>query len=140
MPVRQQKGNQMEMEITFPGGKKVDSSYKGFTVHTDQPRDEGGDGSAPEPYDLFLASLATCAGVYILYFCDKRNIAVDGLRMAVQAEKNEQTHLLEAIRMTVRLPADFPEKYRSAVVRAAEMCTVKRSLVSPPQIEVQLEE
>lgn len=129
----------MEMEITFPGGKKVDSSYKGFTVRTDQPRDEGGDGSAPEPYDLFLSSLATCAGVYILYFCEKRGIAVDGLRMAVQAEKNEKTHLFEAIRMTVRLPDEFPEKYRSAVVRAAEMCTVKRSLASPPQIEVQLE-
>ncbi len=130
----------MEMEITFPGGKRVDSSYKGFTVHTDQPRKEGGDDSAPEPYDLFLASLATCAGVYILYFCEKRNIATDGLRMTVQAEKNEKTHLFETIRMNIQLPPDFPEKYRSAAVRAAEMCTVKRSLASPPQIEVKLEE
>lgn len=130
----------MEMEITFPGGKKVDSRYKGFTVHTDQPRDEGGDGSAPEPYDLFLASLATCAGVYILYFCEKRDIAVDGLKMTVQAEKNEKTHLFEAIRLRIQLPSGFPDKYRSAVVRAAEMCTVKRSLAVPPQIEVNLEE
>lgn len=130
----------MDMEITFAGGKKVDSHYKGFSVRTDQPRDEGGDGSAPEPYDLFLSSLATCAGVYILYFCEKRNIATDGLRMTVQAEKNDKTHLFEAIRMHIQLPPDFPGKYRSAVLRAAEMCTVKRSLASPPKIEVKLEE
>ena len=130
----------MEMKITFPGGKKVDASYKGYSVHTDQPRDEGGDGSAPQPYDLFLASLATCAGVYILFFCDKRNIAADGLRMTVSAEKNDKTHLFETIRLQVHLPPDFPEKYRSAVVRAAEMCSVKRSLASPPQIEVSTEE
>jgi len=128
------------MEITFPGGKKIDAEFKKYTVHTDQPRDEGGDGSAPEPYDLFLASLATCAGVYILYFCEKRSIAVDGLRMTVQAEKNEKTHLFETIRMRVKLPHGFPEKYRTALVRAAEMCTVKRSVTSPPQIEVKLEE
>ncbi len=133
-------GAETEMVVTFPGGKKVDSRYKQFTVHTDQPRDEGGDGSAPEPYDLFLASLATCAGVYILYFCEKRNIAVDGLKMTVRVEKNDKTHLFEAIRMNIRLPAGFPDKYRSAVVRAAEMCTVKRSLAFPPQFEVKLEE
>ncbi len=130
----------MEMEISFPGGKKIDAGFKGFTVHTDQPRDEGGDGTAPQPYDLFVASLATCAGVYILYFCDKRKIAVDGLRIAVQADKNDKTHLFETIQLRVQLPRGFPEKYRSAVIRAAEKCSVKRSLPSPPQIEVTLEE
>ena len=130
----------MEMEISFPGGKKIDAGFKGFTVHTDQPRDEGGDGTAPQPYDLFVASLATCAGVYILYFCDKRKIAVDGLRIAVQADKNDKTHLFETIQLRVQLPRGFPEKYRSAVIRAAEKCSVKRSLASPPQIEVTLEE
>jgi ribosomal protein S12 methylthiotransferase accessory factor len=129
-----------EMVVSFPGGKKVDSRYKQFTVRTDQPREEGGDGSAPEPYDLFLSSLATCAGVYILYFCEKRDISVDGLQMTVQAEKNEKTHLFEAIRLRIQLPPGFPEKYRSAVMRAAEMCTVKRSFADPPQVEVRLEE
>ena len=130
----------MEMEVTFPGGKKIDADFKGFTVHTDQPRDEGGDGTAPQPYDLFVASLATCAGIYIVYFCEKRKIAVDGLKLTVQADKNEKTHLFETIRMRVKLPHGFPDKYRTAVVRAAEMCTVKRSLASPPLIEVKLEE
>ena len=130
----------MEMEVTFPGGKKIDADFKGFTVHTDQPLDEGGDGTAPQPYDLFVASLATCAGIYIVFFCEKRKIAVDGLKLSVQADKDKKTHLYETIRVRVQLPPDFPEKYRTAVVRAAEMCTVKRSLASPPQIEVTLEE
>jgi ribosomal protein S12 methylthiotransferase accessory factor len=130
----------MEMEVTFPGGKKIDADFKGFTVHTDQPRDEGGDGTAPQPYDLFVASLATCAGIYIVYFCEKRKIAVDGLKLTVQADKYEKTNLFETIRMRVKLPHGFPDKYRTAVVRAAEMCTVKRSLASPPLIEVKLEE
>lgn len=126
----------MEMEITFPGNKKVYSHYQGFTVESDQQTKSGGDGSAPEPYDLFLASLGTCAGIYMVYFCEKRNIPTDGLKMTVRAEKNEKTKLFESIRMQVQLPEDFPEKYRTAIVRAAEMCTVKRSLASPPSIEV----
>lgn len=126
----------MEMDITFAGNKKVLSHYKGFTVASDQPVNEGGDGSAPEPYDLFLASLGTCAGVYVVYFCEKRKIPIDGLKMTVQSDKNKKTNLFESIRMTIQLPVGFPEKYRSAVVRAAEMCTVKRSFKHPPRIEV----
>ena len=129
----------MLMDISFPGGKKVNATYKGFTVATDQPKDEGGDGSAPEPYDLVLASLGTCAGVYVLYFCDERKIDTTGLKMNLQAEKNEKTHLFEEIRIQIELPAGFPEKYKRAVVRAAELCTVKRSFVHPPNFTVTAE-
>ena len=80
----------MEMEITFPGGKKVNSTYKGFTVETDQPKDEGGDGTAPEPYDLFLSSIGTCAGVYVVYFCDERGIDMSDLKMTVRFDRNEK--------------------------------------------------
>lgn len=126
----------MEMDITFAGNKKVLAHYKGFTVASDQPVKEGGDGSAPEPYDLLLASIGTCAGVYVIYFCEKRHIPIDGLKMTLQSEKNSKTNLFESIRLEIQLPAGFPDKYRSAVVRAAEMCTVKRSFKHPPQIEV----
>ena len=126
----------MEMKISFNGGKKVYSHYKGFSVETDQPVAEGGDNSAPEPYDLFLASLGTCAGVYVVYFCEKRNITTDGMDISLEFDKNDRTHLIEEIRMKLKLPKDFPEKYRSAVVRSAEMCTVKRNLVDPPRINV----
>ena len=123
----------MEMQVDFPGGKRVTSTYKGFTVETDQPPSEGGDGSAPEPYDLFLG---TCAGVYIVYFCESRNIPTDGLSMTLRFERNESSHLVEKIAMDIRLPPGFPDKYRRAVIRAADMCTVKRTLAHPPEIEI----
>ena len=126
----------MDMEISFPGGKRVNSTYKGFTVETDQPRDEGGDGTAPEPYDLFLASLGTCAGVYVVYFCEARGISTDGIKMGLAFERNEKTHAMEKILIRLRLPEQFPQRYRKAVVKAAEMCTVKRSLLNPPAITV----
>ncbi|MGA6924311.1 MAG: OsmC family protein [Desulfosarcina sp.] len=126
----------MQMQIEFPGGKRVNSSYKGFTLKTDQPQSEGGDGSAPEPYDLFLASIGTCAGVYIVYFCESRNIPTDNITMTLDFESNQTSHLTEKITIDIHLPEDFPQKYRKAVIRAAEMCTVKRNLLQPPEILV----
>ncbi len=126
----------MEMVINFPGGKRVNSTYKGFTVKTDQPKSEGGNDSAPEPYDLFLASIGTCAGVYIVYFCESRKIPIDDISMTLHFERNETSHLMEKIAIDVKLPADFPPKYRKAVIRAAQMCTVKRNLIQPPEILV----
>ena len=126
----------MEMQIDFPGGKRVTSTYKGFTVQTDQPQSEGGDGSAPEPFDLFLSSIGTCAGVYIVYFCESRDIPTDGISMTLRFERNEKSHLMEKIAIEIHLPPDFPDKYHKAVIRAAEMCTVKRTLMHPPEILV----
>jgi putative redox protein len=126
----------MKMKVLFPGGKRVLSTYKGFTVETDQSTSDGGEGSAPEPYDLFLSSMGTCAGAYIIYFCESRNIPTGGLSMTLQFERNEESHLVETIAMQIHLPPGFPEKYRKAVVRAAQMCTVKRSLQHSPEIIV----
>ena len=126
----------MQMLIEFTGGKRVTSTYKGFTVKTDQPPSEGGDGSAPEPFDLFLSSIGTCAGVYIVYFCESRDIPTDGISMTLRFERNEKSHLMEKIAIEIHLPPDFPDKYRKAVIRAAEMCTVKRTLMHPPEILV----
>ena len=126
----------MEMMINFPGGKRVNSTYKGFTVKTDQPKSEGGNDSAPEPYDLFLSSIGTCAGVYIVYFCESRNIPIIDITMTLHFERNEASHLMEKIAIDVKLPPDFPPKYKKAVIRAAQMCTVKRNLIQPPEILV----
>ena len=126
----------MEMQIHFPGGKRVTSTYKGFTVKTDQPKSEGGNDSAPEPYDLFLSSIGTCAGVYIVYFCESRKIPIDDISMTLHFERNETSHLMEKIAIDVKLPPGFPPKYKKAVIRAAQMCTVKRNLVHPPEILV----
>ena len=123
----------MEMKITFPGGKKVNSTYKGFTLETDQPKNEGGDGSAPEPYDLFLSSIGTCAGVYVVYFCHERGIDTSKLKMNIRFDRNEKKHLVEAIRIHIHLPPEFPEKYKSTVIKVAGLCTVKRNILNPPE-------
>ena len=125
-----------QMHIRFNGNKKVSATYKGFTIQTDQPASEGGDDSAPEPFDLFLASLGTCAGVFIAFFCESRKIPTDNIHMVMSFTKNEKAHLMETIDMELILPPEFPEKYRSAVLRAAEQCTVKRTIATPPEIRI----
>lgn len=127
----------MSMEIRFPGNKKVTAVYNGFEIETDQPVKEGGDGSAPEPFSLFLASMGTCAGVYVLYFCEERRIDTNGIRIRLDFDRNESKHLVETVRIRISLPPEFPKKYKKAVARAAEMCTVKRNILDPPDFKVE---
>lgn len=123
----------MEMKITFPGGKKVDALYKGFTIQTDQPIKAGGEGSAPEPFSLFLASIGTCVGIYVLSFCQRNEIPTQDMKLVLSFEKNQQTHMIENMYITIFLPKEFPEKYKKAVIKTAELCTVKRHMEKPPK-------
>ena len=124
------------MQIRFPGGKKVQAVYDDITVLTDQPVIDGGSGSAPSPFDLFLASIGTCAGYYVLSFCQKNNIPTEQIKLTAQFLRNPATHLVENIAIDVQVPKEFPEKYKSAVIKAAGLCTVKRHLEQPPQIDI----
>jgi putative redox protein len=126
----------MDMKIGFPGGLGVTARFNGFTVETDQGRESGGAGAAPEPFDLFLASIGTCAGFYALRFCQERGIDPDGLDLALTTERDPERKRLRAIRLELHLPAAFPEKYRAAIVRAVDQCTVKRQVLEPPRFEV----
>jgi ribosomal protein S12 methylthiotransferase accessory factor len=126
------------IEVTFPGGKRVDAQVGAYVVHTDQPVEAGGDGSAIAPFDLFLASLATCAGIYVLGFCQARNLSTDGVVLNQHVDVDAVTKLPSHIRLELRLPSTFPEKYRAAVVRAAEGCKVKKTIAAAPVIEVVL--
>lgn len=125
------------MTVRFPGGARVDAFYNGFEIATDQARDSGGEASAPEPFDLFLASIATCAGIYVLRFCQKRNIPHDGIRLVQSWARDEQTKRLATIRITIEVPPEFPAKYHDALVRAANQCAVKKTIESPPDFEVE---
>ncbi len=127
--------SEQQMTVTFPGGKRVDALYDAFHIETDQSPRFGGDGSAPEPFDLFLASLATCAGIYVLGFCERRDLPTDGLRL-VQRWFRDAKGRLETIALDIQLPDGFPEKYRAAVIRAAQQCTVKKTMENPPRFEV----
>ena len=122
----------MEMEIFFPGGKRVDARWKGFTIQTDQSVKGGGEASAPAPFDLFLASIGTCAGIYVLLFCEHRNIPTDEIRLIQTFERNEETHMIETMDIEIRLPADFPEKYRKPLIRSANLCAVKKHMEQAP--------
>jgi putative redox protein len=126
----------MEMEIYFPGGKKVNALYKGFDIQTDQPEEADGDGSAPSPFDLFLASVGTCVGYYVLSFCQQRGISTEGLQLELKTQRNQDTGLIGEIGVDIYLPRDFPEKYQRAVQRAAELCAVKQHLERPPSFEI----
>ena len=122
-----------EMTVDFPGGKKVTAHYDGLDIATDQGVDSGGEGTAPEPYDLFLASLATCAGYYVLKFCEGRGISTDGVSLHQSWERDDQKKLV-GITIRIQVPPEFPDKYHKALVRAANTCAVKKTLADPPQI------
>ena len=126
----------MEIDVQFPGGLITEARFGAFRVATDQPPEDGGTHTAPSPFDLFLASLATCAGYYVTAFCRERELPTDGMRLRMRTDWNEQTHRVENIGMEISLPAGFPEKYRRAVIRAAGMCTVKRHMEHPPAFHI----
>ena len=126
-----------EMVIRLSGKKRIDASYQGFEIKTDQSPKNGGDASAPEPFDLFLASVGTCAGYYALSFCETRKIPTDGIRLVQTWERDPKSRRLTKIRIDIIVPPTFPEKYHKALVKAASYCSVKRVLDDPPVLETQ---
>jgi putative redox protein len=124
------------MEITFDGGKIVTAHTHGHEIVTDQPVNQGGKNSAPTPFDLFLASIGTCAGIYVKSFCDNRKIPTDKIKIIQTAEFDDETGLPKNIRIEIRLPGDFPEQYKEAVIKAANLCKVKKTIANPPQFDV----
>lgn len=127
------------IDVTFPGGKRVDAHYDGRTVHTDQSIKNGGDGSAAEPFDLFFVSLATCVGIYSLEFCNSRELDTDGLGVRLRAQWNGEEKRFSKIDLLIKLPDSFPPKYEKAIKRTADLCTVKKHILNPPDFDVLLE-
>jgi ribosomal protein S12 methylthiotransferase accessory factor len=125
-----------DMKVTFPGGKRVDAFYKDFHIKTDQPVYQGGEGSAPAPFDLFMVSIATCAGIYVLSFCQNRNIPTEDLSLSMRSERNPDTKRIDRIFIDINLPADFPEKYTNAVIKSVNGCAVKVHMQNPPTFVV----
>jgi len=125
-----------EMEVVFPGGKRVDAIFNGKRIATDQELDQGGEGKEPTPYEFFLAALGTCAGIFVLKFCEARNIPTQGLKVIQRVDRDEKTKHLNLVETEVILPKDFPEKYEKAVLRAAELCAVKKAILEPPEFKL----
>jgi len=125
----------MRYDVAFPSGVAVEVAVKGHTIRTDQPAPLGLD-SAPAPFDLFIASIATCMGFYALRFCQERGIATVGLGLSVETVRNEEKKRLSAIRVALTLPPGFPEKYTGAIQRAVDQCAVKKHMIEPPAFEL----
>jgi putative redox protein len=124
--------NCMEMVIDFPGGSRVDAHFGDFIVTTDQPPIA----SAPSPFEIFLASIGTCAGIYILGFCQSRHLPAEGISIVEHINHNHITGMVETIGLEIQVPPGFPEKYLDSLIRSAELCAVKKHLEKPPRIEI----
>lgn len=130
----------MEMIIDFPGGARVDAHFGQHTVMTDQPPQGGGEGSAPTPFALFLASMGTCAGIYVLGFCKQRGLSTEGIRIVQRMHTNPVTGMVGQVDLEIQVPTSFPEKYRPSLVKSAELCAVKKHFENPPQFEITTKE
>jgi putative redox protein len=126
----------MEMSIYFPGGKRVFADYGGFTIQTDQPAKGGGDGSAPAPFDLFLASIGTCAGIYALGFMQQRGLDPSGSKLTMRPSFNAEIGLIDRVDLELTTPPDFPAKYRDAIINSMKLCAVKKHLHQPPAFNI----
>jgi ribosomal protein S12 methylthiotransferase accessory factor len=125
----------MEMIIDFPGGSRVDAHFRGHDLPTDQPLQGGGQDAAPMPFELFLASIGTCAGIYILGFCRQRGIPTEGIRV-IQRNNFNANSMVDKINLEIQVPPTFPKQYYDALIRSADLCKVKKSLENPPKFEI----
>jgi putative redox protein len=122
----------MEMIIDFPGESRVDAHFGPFTVATDQPPVA----SAPSPFEVFLSSIGTCAGIYVLGFCKQRNLPTEGIRIVEKIIHSRVTGMVETIGLEIQVPPEFPEKYHDSLVRSVELCAVKKHLENPPRFDI----
>lgn len=125
-----------EMIISFADGKKVNAEYRGFTIKTDQLPRNGGEGSAPEPFSLFLASIGTCAGIYVYSFCQERDLPTENIRIIQTHHRKENGKGIGKISIDIEVPDDFPEKYHDTLVKVTNLCAVKKHIQDPPVFEV----
>jgi len=129
----------MEIKIGFPGNQKVTAIFQDFTVETDQPIESGGNGSAPDPFSLFLSSIGTCTGIYILRFCQERNLPTDNLSLTLTTQYNDKIKLIETIDIKIKIGQSFPEKYKKTLINVAKLCNVKRHLEQPPSLHITID-
>ncbi len=125
------------VEVSFPQGKRIDAKIGNFLIPTDQSISYGGQEAYPEPFDLFLASLATCAGIYALNFCQRRNISTKGMKLLMSCHWDKEKKLYTKISINLTISEDFPGKYQGAIIHAMELCSVKKYLYTPPEIQIE---
>src|SRR5687768_4260382 len=122
--------------VTHEGGLKLVADVRGHRVPTDQPIKAGGVDSAPMPLDLIGAALATCIGLAVVQFCAARALSTDGFQVELSQRTARDPYRVDRYDIAVRLPLDFPERYRDAVTRVARTCAAFNTLTNLPIIEI----
>ena len=125
---------QQELTINLKGNMKVDADIRGFKVSTDQPKHQNGDNTAPTPLEIFFASLGTCAGVNVADFCIERKISYKDIEIRMVIDRDDKTHAVQRINLNIRVPPDFPPKYKGALLKVVDACAVKKTIKSQPEI------
>ncbi|MCD4734753.1 MAG: OsmC family protein [Bacteroidales bacterium] len=116
------------MKIYFDKKLQVNAEVGEYTIRTDQPVKAGSLGEYPAPFTLFLASIGTCAGIYVKGFCDQRKISTDNIWLTQDNHYDPSRRVMGKIVIIIHVPEDFPEKYESAVIASAQHCAVKKHL------------
>ncbi len=121
-----------DMEIRLAEGR-ADAHFKGLTLQT-------GGNATPSPFDLFIASLGTCAALTAKGYCKSRNLNCEGMQILIDLERDPDTRLASKIKMELVLPEDFPAEHRDRLVKAAGACFVKKHLYQQPEFEMTIRE
>ena len=129
----------MKIDIDYLEGKKIKASFNSFEVISDQSKSSGGQEESPEPFDYFPASTALCVAHYIRSFCEARKIDYKEVRISQDIINiDEKNKYKRKIKINIEVPESFPEKYKRALVLAANGCTVKKIIENVPVFEVEV--
>ena len=126
----------MEIKVNFLDNLRLEAKFDDFSVIADQPIRYKGDGSAPSPFDYFLASSALCAAYFIKVYCNSRDIPTDGIRVAQNNIVDPEDRYNQIFQIQVELPESLSEKDRTGILRSVERCTVKRVIQTGPEFKI----
>ncbi|WP_280570487.1 OsmC domain/YcaO domain-containing protein, partial [Chromohalobacter sp. 296-RDG] len=127
----------MEIKVNFLENLRLAAKFDDFTVETDQPIRYKGDGSAPSPFDYFLASSALCAAYFVRLYCNARDIPTENIRLSQNNIVDPENRYNQIFKIQVELPEDLSEKDRTGILRAAERCSVKRVIQNAPEFQIE---
>ncbi len=127
----------MEIKVNFLDKLRLEAKFDDFTVIADQPIRYKGDGSAPGPFDYFLASSALCAAYFVKLYCDTRNIPTDSIRLSQNNIVDPENRYRQIFKIQVELPADISEKDRLGILRSIDRCTVKKVVQTGPEFVIE---
>ena len=127
----------MEIKVNFLDKLRLEAKFDDFTVVADQPIRYKGDGSAPGPFDYFLASSALCAAYFVKLYCDTRNIPTDNIRLSQNNIVDPENRYQQIFKIQVELPADISAKDRQGILRSIERCTVKKVVQAGPEFVIE---